>query len=175
MNTIRASVVQACTARNSLDATLGKLEDLTRLAKDRDQSQLVVFPEALYAFTTLSNDRLNHTVCFFSVGGYLKYSTFGVVVGERSPEGREEYLRYHSSAIVIPSAATSRISDLSAATGVAVVVGVIEREQHGVTLYCTVICFDPMGGYWKHRKIAPTAGERVIWGQGDGSTLSVVS
>jgi len=45
--TIRASVVQACTATYSLPDTLDKLERLTLLAKQRDNSQLVVFPEAL--------------------------------------------------------------------------------------------------------------------------------
>jgi beta-cyano-L-alanine hydratase/nitrilase len=47
-NTIRASVIQTCTAAYSLSATLDKLERLTRLAKDRDGTQLAVFPEALY-------------------------------------------------------------------------------------------------------------------------------
>lgn len=45
---LRASVVQTCTQAYSLTDTLDKLESLIRLAKDRDGSQLVVFPEALY-------------------------------------------------------------------------------------------------------------------------------
>ena len=47
-NTIKASVVQAATAAYSLPETLGKLEKFTRLAKERDGAQLVVFPEALF-------------------------------------------------------------------------------------------------------------------------------
>jgi hypothetical protein len=47
-NTIRASVIQTCTAAYSLPATLDELENLTRLAKDRDDTQLALFPEALY-------------------------------------------------------------------------------------------------------------------------------
>ena len=47
-NTIKASVVQAATAAYSLPETLDKLEKFTRLAKERDGSQLVVFPEALF-------------------------------------------------------------------------------------------------------------------------------
>lgn len=43
-NTIKASVVQAATAAYSLPDTLDKLERLTRLAKERDGAQLVVFP-----------------------------------------------------------------------------------------------------------------------------------
>ncbi|KIM75390.1 hypothetical protein PILCRDRAFT_827302, partial [Piloderma croceum F 1598] len=100
-------------------------------------------------------------------------STFGVVVGERSPEGRDEFLRYHSAAIDIPSPAISRIESISKDTGVFLVVGVIERD--GGTLYCTVVFIDPQKGYLgKHRKLVPTAMERLIWGQGDGSTLPVL-
>lgn len=100
-------------------------------------------------------------------------STFGVVIGERTPEGREEYLRYHSAAIEIPSPTTTRIESISKETNIFLVVGVIERD--GGTLYCTVIFVDPQVGYLaKHRKLLPTSLERVIWGQGGGGTLSVV-
>jgi nitrilase len=52
------------------------------------------------------------------------------------------------------------------------VVGVIERE--GGTLYCTVLFFADDGSFLgKHRKLMPTAAERLVWGFGDGSTLSV--
>ncbi|KAJ7706275.1 carbon-nitrogen hydrolase [Mycena rosella] len=151
--TIRASVVQTCTQAYSLDDTLQKLEELTRLARDRDGSQLAVFPEAF-------------------IGGYPKFSTFGAVVGDRSAEGRDEYLKYHNAAIEVPSTATARIEALSKDTGVFLVVGVIERD--GGSLYCTAIFVDPLEGLLgKHRKVLPTASERLIWGQGDGTTLPV--
>ena len=52
-------------------------------------------------------------------------------------------------------------------------VGVIERD--GGTLYCTATFFGPDGALLgKHRKLMPTAMERLIWGFGDGSTLPVV-
>jgi beta-cyano-L-alanine hydratase/nitrilase len=100
-------------------------------------------------------------------------STFGVVVGERSPEGRDEYLRYHKAAIDIPSPAISRIESISKDTGVFLIIGVIERD--GGTLYCTAVFIDPQEGYLgKHRKLAPTSMEKLIWSQGDGSTLPVL-
>jgi len=53
------------------------------------------------------------------------------------------------------------------------VIGVIERD--GGTLYCTALFFGPDGKLLgKHRKLMPTALERMIWGFGDGSTLTVV-
>ena len=52
-------------------------------------------------------------------------------------------------------------------------IGVIERD--GGTLYCTVLFFSPDGLLaGKHRKLMPTAMERLIWGFGDGSTLPVI-
>lgn len=100
-------------------------------------------------------------------------STFGCVVGDRSVEGRDEFLRYHKSAIDIPSPAISHIEAVSKETGVFVVMGVVERE--GGTLYCTVIFVDPVEGLvGKHRKLMPTATERLIWGMGDGTTLPVL-
>ena len=100
-------------------------------------------------------------------------STFGVVVGERTAKGRDEYVRYHSAAIEVPSPAVSRIETISKDTGVFLIVGIIERD--GGSLYCTQIFVDPVGGYLgKHRKLAPTAAERFIWGQGNGSTLPVL-
>lgn len=108
-----------------------------------------------------------------SVGGYPKYSLFGVCVGDRAPEGRDEFLRYHSAAIEVPrSEAISRMETVSRETSVFLVVGVIERDLG--TLYCTAVFIDPAHGFvGKHRKLMPTAMERVIWGQGDATTLPV--
>ncbi|KAG6896515.1 hypothetical protein C0992_007704 [Termitomyces sp. T32_za158] len=152
--TIRASVVQTCSARFSIPDTLAKLEQLTRLARDRDRSQLCVFPEAF-------------------IGGYPKFSTFGTSVGTRADAGRDEFARYYAGAIEVPSPALMRIEEVSRETGVFLVVGIIERDLG--TLYCTVVFVDPERGYvGKHRKLMPTAMERIVWGQGDGSTLPVL-
>lgn len=101
-------------------------------------------------------------------------STFGLVVGDRREEGRDEFVRYAKAAIEIPSPAITRIEQISKETNVFLVVGVIER--HNGTLYCTAVFVDPQEGYVaKHRKLVPTAMERTIWGQGDGTMLPVLS
>jgi beta-cyano-L-alanine hydratase/nitrilase len=65
-----------------------------------------------------------------------------------------------------------RLAAMAGKYKVHLVMGVIERD--GYTLYCTVLFFDSQGHYLgKHRKIMPTALERVIWGFGDGSTIPV--
>ena len=82
-------------------------------------------------------------------------------------------MRYYKNAIDIPSPTIRHLESISRETGVFLVVGVIERD--GGTLYCTVVFIDSDKGYvGKHRKLMPTAMERVIWGQGDASTLTVV-
>jgi len=117
-------------------------------------ARLVVMPEAL-------------------LGGYPKGETFGTQLGYRLPEGREAYARYYANAIDLPGAETDVLAALSARTGASLVLGVIERA--GNTLYCTVIFIEPERGLVaKHRKLMPTGTERLIWGQGDGSTLPVI-
>jgi hypothetical protein len=63
------------------------------------------------------------------IGGYPKNSTFGCVIGARTPEGREEFARYHKGAILVPGPVTDRLAGLAKAKDVFMVVGVIEREE----------------------------------------------
>lgn len=49
------------------------------------------------------------------------------------------------------------------------------HEKVGRTLYNTIFYFLPDGTYQLHRKLMPTYTEKLIWGMGDGSTLSTVS
>jgi predicted amidohydrolase len=45
---------------------------------------------------------------------------------------------------------------------------VIERSPVGHTLWCTNLLFGPNGALKsRHRKLQPTAAERVVWGQGE--------
>lgn len=151
---IRVAVVQAAPVMWDTPRTLRKVADLAANAA-RQGAELVVFPEAF-------------------VSGYPKGHDFGVRVGIRSSAGRDEFRRLYDSAIEVPSDATQEIGTIARENGIHLVIGVIERE--GGTLYCTALMFAPDGRlFGKHRKLMPTAMERVIWGAGDGSTLPVVA
>ncbi len=86
------------------------------------------------------------------------------------------YAELLANAVEIPSAATEQIGKAARESGAYVVVGVTERdtEASGASLYNTLIYFSPAGEILgKHRKLVPTGGERIVWAQGDGSTLQV--
>jgi nitrilase len=134
-------------------ATLDRIEAFCDDAA-REEVEFLVFPEAL-------------------VGGYPKGITVGATIGSRTPEGRDEFRRYFESAIAIPGPETDRLGQMARAMGAWLVVGVIERD--GGTLYCTALYLAPDGSLaGKHRKLMPTAAERLVWGFGDGSTIATV-
>jgi nitrilase len=151
--TVKAAVVQAGSIPFDADACVDKAVLLTAEAAARG-AKVVVFPEAF-------------------VPGYPKGLNYGLVVGARDPAGREEFRLYLEAAIEVPGRETARLGEAAASNRCYLVIGVIEREQG--TCYCTVLFFGPDGHLLgKHRKLMPTAMERMIWGFGDGSTLTVV-
>lgn len=146
------AVVQAAPVIFDRKRTLEKLHSLTGEAA-RKGARLVVFPEAF-------------------VSGYPRGLDFGAVVGSRTDAGREHYRRYWESSVDVPGPAVDALRRTARTFKTYLVVGVIERE--GGTLYCTVLFFASDGEYLgKHRKIMPTASERLVWGFGDGSTMPV--
>lgn len=107
------------------------------------------------------------------LGGYPKGAQFGTAVGFRLPEGRADYRRYWENAIDPDGPECRQLEGLARRTGATLVVGAIERA--GYSLFCSTLFFDPVQGLCaKHRKLMPTAAERLIWSLGDGSTLPVV-
>ncbi|MBV8621355.1 MAG: carbon-nitrogen hydrolase family protein [Curvibacter sp.] len=107
------------------------------------------------------------------LGGYPKGQDFGTYLGYRLPEGRQAFERYHQNAIDVPGAETEALAGLAARCNAHIVIGVIERA--GASLYCSALFFSPTEGLVaKHRKLMPTGTERLIWAQGDGSTLPVL-
>jgi nitrilase len=89
---------------------------------------------------------------------------------------RTLYSRLLANAVTIPSDVTDQLCHAAATAGVAVAIGVNERnsEASGTSLYNTLLYIGPDGALLgKHRKLVPTVGERIVWGRGDGSDLRV--
>ncbi len=153
MARIKVAVVQAGTEGKDQEATLAKAEQLIAEC-GRKGAKIAVFPEAF-------------------VGGYPKGADFHIRMGARQSETREEYLSYMSRAISVPGPETDRIAGAARDADLYVVLGIVERD--GGTLYCSVLLFGPEGTLLgKHRKIMPVAAERLVWGSGDGSTLTAI-
>jgi nitrilase len=153
---MRRATIAALQTGSQPAGTAATLERILGFAADirRASPQLVVMPEAL-------------------LGGYPKGADFGARVGYRTPEGRDAFVEYWRQALDVPGPETDALAELARTTGAALVVGVIERDN--ATLYCTALFFSAEGVLTgKHRKLVPTGTERLIWGQGDGSTLHVM-
>lgn len=150
---VRVAVVQAAPVAFDLNATLERVETLAREAVSGG-ARLVLFPEAF-------------------ISGYPRGMDFGAVMGERTAVGREWFRRYSDSGVDLDGESGNRIGSIARALATSIVIGVIERV--GSTLFCTVAFFDASGSLvGRHRKLMPTASERLVWGYGDGSTMPVV-
>ena len=156
-SSVKVAVVQAAPILFDREATVEKACRLIREAAAQ-KAQLVLFPEAF-------------------IPAYPRGLSFGMVVGSRTLEGRRAWQLYWENAVEIPSAATEALGKAVCETGVHLAIGIIERDGQfsGGTLYCTLLYFGPDGRIaGKHRKLKPTGAERLIWGEGDGSTLTVL-
>jgi nitrilase len=81
-----------------------------------------------------------------------------------------------ANAVAVPSPATDMLCRAAQQAGAYVAIGINERniEASGGSLYNTLLYISPEGQILgKHRKMVPTGGERLVWSQGDGSTLDV--
>jgi len=152
MQTAKVAVIQAAPVVFNREATLAKVAGLTAQAAAQG-AQLALFPEAF-------------------VSAYPRGLDFGAVFGSRTEQGRADFQRYWESSVDVPGPATVQLGRIARDNHLYLVIGVVERE--GGTLYCTVLFFAPDGAMMgKHRKVMPTAMERLVWGFGDGSTLPV--
>ena len=154
-NMIKVAVVQAAPVLMDRQATTKKAVTLTLEAGKRG-AKLVLFPEAY-------------------IPAYPRGLGFGTKVGSRSVSGRKDWLRYWNNAVPVPGDTTQALGEAARKAGVYLVMGIIEKDgDHSGTLYCTMLYFGPDGTLLgKHRKLKPTGMERLIWGEGDGSTLPV--
>lgn len=151
--TVRAAVVQAAAPLFDKAGAINRACELIREAVSAHGAEIIVLPEGF-------------------IGGYPEGLDFDITVGSRTPEGREVFRRYHEAAIEVPGPEVDELAALTRELGCNVVIGAIERQ--GGTLYCVALFLGPSGYLGLHRKLVPTAAERYLWGQGDGSTLLTV-
>ncbi|KAF8317585.1 carbon-nitrogen hydrolase [Clavulina sp. PMI_390] len=158
---VKIAAVQDAPVAFSLSESISKFESLLHTATSSPHNaDVVVFPEAF--------------LCCYPRG-----YDFGAIIGSRTPEGRDWFRKYHDSAVDLsdlrPDSPWQRVlSSIRECNKAVVVLGVIEKEGQTGTIYCTALTIGSDGNVLaKHRKLMPTASERVVWGQGDGSGIQV--
>jgi nitrilase len=118
-------------------------------------ARLVVFPEAF-------------------VPGYPLW-VWSIAAGQTHAL-RALYAELLDQSITVPSPAVDRLGEAAKSAGVFVAIGINERnaEASGTSLYNSLLFIGADGEMLGvHRKLVPTAGERLVHAQGDGSTLIV--
>lgn len=151
----RIAAVQASSVFLDLDATIDKACRLIEEAAEGGAA-LAVFPEAF-------------------VPAYPVWVWF-IPPGRTHPL-RALYAQLHQNSVSIPGPEVRRLAQAAGDCGIAVAMGVNERnaEASDSTLFNTLLYLGPDGEVLgKHRKLIPTAGERLVWGQGAGCDLEVM-
>lgn len=153
MQTFRLAVVQAAPAVLDRAAALEKARSLIFTAAEQGAT-LVLFPEAYvptYPFW----------VWFLAPREHLRLA--------------ELYAALIDQAVSIPGPELAPLQEAARQAGVFVALGVNERnsEASATSLFNSVVLIGPDGEFIaKHRKLVPTGPERLVWAQGDGSTLA---
>jgi len=152
MTTVRVAAVQAAPVFLDREATIDKACSLIDKAGG-ESAQLVVLPES---FVPTYPDWVWRT---------RPWDSHATALWERLVD----------QAVVVDSPATDAVADAARRNQIHVSIGVTEREAHSATVYNTALLFGPDGTLLhRHRKLMPTGGERLVWGQGDGSSLHAV-
>lgn len=115
--------------------------------------KLIVFPEAF-------------------ISGYPDW--IWLIPNSKSADLNKLYIKLVESAVTIPDDTTKKLCEAAKKANINVIMGLHEKnsETSGASLYNSILYISDKGDILgKHRKIIPTGGERLIWAQGDGSTL----
>ena len=123
------------------------------LEAGKNGAQLIVFPEAF-------------------ISGYPDW--VWLIPNSKGSELNELYIKLIENAVSVPDDSTEKLCKAAKQAGINVVMGMHERntETSNASLFNSLLFIDDNGNILgKHRKLIPTGGERLIWSQGDGSTL----
>ncbi|KAJ5152722.1 nitrilase [Penicillium canariense] len=154
-NSVVVAAIQSAPVSFDLPKSLRKVAQFTSQAAAAG-ADLVVFPEGF-------------------LSAYPWRYAFDATIGTREPReaGRKWYSRYYNSAVAIPSPELDQLCEIASNNNVHLQVGIIEKD--GGTLYCTALLLSRDGAVLsRHRKLIPTAAERLVWGRGAGDGLDVV-
>jgi nitrilase len=116
-------------------------------------AKLIVFPEAF-------------------ISGYPDW--IWLIPNSKVADLNELYLKLVENAVSVPDQNTAKLCKAAKSAHINVVMGMNETnsETSGASLYNSLLFIDKSGEILgKHRKLIPTGGERLVWSQGDGSTL----
>ena len=153
MSKTKIGALQIGSSLTSTKETILKVLEFENDIKGQEY-ELLVMPEAL-------------------LGGYPKGWDFGTRIGYRMDSGREQFLQYWNQAVELDGKELQQVKELAKRTSTGLVVGIIEKVKS--SLYCSTVFIDKKGDINNiHRKLMPTASERLIWAQGDGSTLALI-
>ena len=153
-NPFKVAAAQAAPVFLNKQQTVEKACDLIAEA-GRAGAKLVVFPEVFIA-------------------GYPDW--VWVVPNSHGAVLNDLYTELVQNAVSIPDDSTDLLCRAAKQAGIYVVMGMNERntEASNSSLYNSLLFIDSDGNIvGKRRKLMPTGGERLIWAQGDGSTLQV--
>jgi aliphatic nitrilase len=150
---VKLAAVQAAPVFLNREATVEKACRLI-LEAGRNGAKVVGFPEGF-------------------IPGFPQWFWFHTI---GSQETKQFYRRLFQNAVEIPSPAVETLAAAAREAGCYVVMGINEKAPGALgTLYNSVLYIGPDGTLLgRHRKLVPTAGERLVHGRGDGSTLKVV-
>jgi nitrilase len=108
------------------------------------------------------------------IPGYPEW-IWSIPPGEE-PLLNELYRHLLANAVSIPSETTDRLCRIAQRARINLVMGMSERdtENSGTTCYNTLLYINAQGQIvGKHRALVLTGAERLVWAQGDGTTLQV--
>ena len=149
---VKVAVIQESPVFFDKEACLQKVASLSKQYA-AEGCQLLVFPESF-------------------IPGYPRGFTFGATIGNRTDSGRELYAKYHENSIVLAGKDLEFLEQTARENNIYMVLGITEKEPAHGSLYCSMIYLSPTSGLLGvHRKIKPTGTERIVWAEGDASSL----
>lgn len=98
-----------------------------------------------------------------------------LIPNSKGKELNDLYLKLVENAVSVPDETTRKLCEAAGNSKINVVIGMHERnsESSGSSLFNSLLFINDKGEIiGKHRKLIPTGGERLVWAQGDGTTLN---